>query len=234
MDAIVDASVPAILVFFIIVAIGDFVVYKLRWALLFMVYIVGYGIILSYPPPIQQQWHLQFEWMGKVLAIVYSLVVMRLLRLTRNEVGFRWPSQRWGTTLAGILAIVVIGMVVNYMFRDGKWPTVETLLYQASMRGLDEELAYRGIGFAMLVRSFAARGGVWWATGLTAPLFGVGHALNFANGNFHFSAVAFIYTGTTGLLLGVTRAKTGSLLGPFIAHNVANVCSEMVSSLQPH
>jgi hypothetical protein len=35
MDAIVDASVPAILVFFTIVAIGSFVGYRLRWALLF-------------------------------------------------------------------------------------------------------------------------------------------------------------------------------------------------------
>jgi membrane protease YdiL (CAAX protease family) len=234
MDAIVDASVPAILVFFIIVAIGHFVGYRLRWALLFMLYMVGYGIILSYPPTIQQKWYLQLNWIGKVLAIVYSLVVIRLLRLTRNEVGFQWPGLRWRTTLAGILATVVFGIVVNFMFRDGKWPTVETLLYQASMPGLDEELAFRGIGFAMLVRSFAARGGVWWATGLTATLFGLGHALNFAKGNFHFSAVAFMYTGTMGLLLGVTRAKTGSLLGPVIAHNVANVCSEMVSSLQPH
>ncbi len=103
----------------------------------------------------------------------------------------------------------------------------ETVAFQWTMPGLDEEVFYRGVLLVAMNEAFAKRISILGAPIgfgglLTSALFGLAHGLSFGPGGFEFELGFFLMTGGPSILLLWMREKTGSILLPVIAHNIAN------------
>jgi hypothetical protein len=173
-----------------------------------------------------------WNWTGKLMSLAGILAVAAL-----PAIGWR----RAGITLrqapGSAVAIVVLAALAGLFFylaisgADGRddW---ETIAFQWTMPGLDEEIFYRGVFLLAMNEAFAARWRILGASigygGLIATvLFGLAHGLAFEKGGFTFDAMTFAMTGGPALILLWLRERTGSVLLPIIGHNIANGASTL-------
>ncbi len=186
------------------------------------------------------QWfgELAWNWDGKIAAVFVSISVLTVFSLFRRKVNFRdaglTTRQSPGSALpAAIVTLLLVGLTVGLeiVAADGADTSLERLLFQATMPGLDEEIYFRGV--LLLVMSLSVRstgirlGGapINWAGLLVTLLFGLGHSLFWQDGAMGFSLVFFVYTGILGFGLLWLRERTGSILFPLFAHNLINFSS---------
>ncbi len=180
--------------------------------------------------PLTLGWRVgHWNWTGKLASLITSLVAMRVLALTRDEVGLVWPRGRfgWVGSAAGLVGALVC--VVGFVWLNGPHarPSVETVTFQATMPGFDEELAFRGLGMALLWRGFPSlRFGlpIWTLpVAITSVQFTMVHVVNLEHGHFGWAPGAAGFVLPIGLLLALIRVGTGSLLGGVVTHNAVNV-----------
>ena len=180
----------------------------------------GYGYIpLDFGPS-------DWNWEGKTLAVALSLGVAAALGFRRSGVTLR----HYRTGLPGALALSAVLVAVFTglaLYFPGEPTTADTLAFQLTMPGLDEELFYRGVLLLMLNEAFGRPLSVLgapmgWGALVSSVAFGLTHALGYADGGFSFDATAMALTGGPALLLVWLREKTGSLLLPILLHNFAN------------
>lgn len=180
-----------------------------------------YGLI---PDVIGREWN----WTGKLLALAITLVVA-----SRPAFGFA----RSGLTLAQkpgslkpalAVSILLIGLFTYLALgSDDGGASSETMAFQLTMPGLEEEPFYRGILLLALGEAFRGRiralGIEWgWAALFSCALFGMGHAFGYEHGGFSFDVMTFALTGVPALILVWLRERTGSLLLPVLLHNFGN------------
>lgn len=172
---------------------------------------------------------LHWNWIGKLLAIAAALVYFWRTDLTGEEIGLTW-RQRAGSALP---AAIVIGLICVFAWgdemlaADGTDLSAERLLFQGIMPGLDEELVYRGLLLAFFTRAFGpgreiAGGAFGWAGAAVTFLFAAGHGLFVVDRAVVMDWHAFIVTGAIGTGLLWLRTRTGSLVAPYLAHNLSN------------
>ena len=110
---------------------------------------------------------------------------------------------------------------------------VETLFFQISMPGIDEEIMCRGVMLGLMCSALREGGkpsrspaiiinGIW---------FGLVHSLAFQNGEVAFSVGSFIATGIVGYALAYITIKTRSILIPMLTHNLCNFANNLLSML---
>ena len=125
-----------------------------------------------------------------------------------------------------VLALCAFAWGISLVLGGGREPTMERLIYQATMPGLDEELFFRGLMFAVFLRAFpaapAAGYGYWPAATAVTFLFAGGHALLFNKGLLHFDPMFLAYSALLGFGFLWIRHRTGSVLIPVVAHNIIN------------
>ena len=212
-------------------------------ALIAFVYSVAIFLPIAFPhllPVLGHEWN----WTGKLVSIAAtSLMVALLLAFA----GFRAADfgltlrQAPGTGKAIVFAIVpfliLIGALVWKMSPHGSWPNAETLGYQASLPGIDEEFFFRGLLLAVFDRMFPAKGNVLGAKmgyGAIAIsiAFGLGHAILFDKSlNVHFEIIEGVFAGVTGFVLVWIRARTQSLVLPILTHNAVNLLNFLVPAV---
>lgn len=177
-------------------------------------------------------WSSNWNWEGKALAIGLSLVVASMLGW--RKVGLTLKQDRTGLpgalALCGVLAALFLGLAV---WLPGQGFTADSLAFQLTMPGLDEELFYRGVLLLMLNEAFGRPlkvlgAPMGWDAVITSTAFGLAHALGFQDGAFTFDAMTMAATGLPALLLVWLKEKTGSLLLPVVMHNFANAISMLV------
>lgn len=203
--------------------------FRARWlivALLLMVFhdallLRLYGLLPNFFP--DSSWN----WTGKLLALLGILGIAALPSFGWRESGITFPQTKnsgvaW--IVFGIFATAVFAAAIY--FGDGRddWDTV---LFQWSMPGIQEELFYRGVLLLALNEAFTARvraagAEIGWGGILATVAFGLIHSLFYGDGGVSFDALAFAITGGPALLVLWLREKTGSVLLPILAHNVAN------------
>ncbi len=186
----------------------------------------GYGHIpLDFGPS-------AWNWEGKALAVLSSLVVAAVLGFRRSGVTLR--HDRTGLpgalALSAVLVAVFLGLALYF---PGEPTTADTLAFQLTMPGLDEELFYRGVLLVMLNEAFGRPmsmlgAPMGWGAPVSSVAFGLTHALGFADGGYSFDAMAMALTGGPALLLVWLREKTGSLVLPILLHNFANSIFHLV------
>ncbi len=168
-----------------------------------------------------------WNWTGKLMAIAIVLAIASLPAFGWRRVGLTWRQNR-GSWSAWLLLAVLTGVIFYFAYTTGDgrsdW---ETIAFQWTMPGFDEELYYRGVLLLALNEAFAGRVNILGAPIgfgglLTAALFGAIHTLAWRDGSISFDWMVFAMTGGPSLLLLWMREKTGSLLAPVIGHNVAN------------
>lgn len=182
------------------------------------------------PDPFPQA---DWNWAGKLAATGGTLIVMALPAFGWKRCGMTLEQgPRWGGALVMFAALAGLFFWLALSSADGKPDSLETIAFQWTMPGLDEELFYRGTLLLALNEAFRGRmsiagapigyGGV-----LTSLLFGITHALSYKAGAVDFDLMTFAMTGLPAFLLLWLRERTGSLLLPVIAHNVANGASTL-------
>lgn len=181
----------------------------------------GFGAIPNVPEAAD------WNWLGKTMSLCGMLAVAALPAFGYRTAGLTLKQDE-GWRAAWITGGVFAALFLFLAVGDGSGPDdVETILFQWTMPGLDEEVFYRGVLLLAMNEAFRERWSIFGAPIsygglLTSVLFGLAHALTFAEGGFAFDYAAFLFTGVPSLLLLWMRERTGSVLLPILAHNCAN------------
>lgn len=169
----------------------------------------------------------RWNWMGKSMSLIGMLAVAALPIFGFKNTGLTL-RQNSGSWLAYIVFAAMCGLFFYLAISGaGGRDNWETIAFQWTMPGLDEEVFYRGVLLLAMNEAFRSRlsilgAPIGWGGLLTSVLFGLVHALSYGDGAFAFDEMTFLMTGVPSLILLWLREKTGSLVLPIIAHNVAN------------
>jgi membrane protease YdiL (CAAX protease family) len=177
---------------------------------------------------------LEWNWTGKVFAIIASLTFIALWRgINWREAGF--TGLRKGSWLPFIV------LVLLWFPLSGPWagegPTkIETLLFDATIPGIDEEIVYRGIMLALFNRAFGTPwkvlgASIGWGWILSSVLFGLMHGIGFKDSQFIFSIAPIIVTGIGGFVMGWIRERTGSLYPAIFLHSMGEATHHVINAL---
>lgn len=175
-----------------------------------------------------------WNWDGKIYGIVCGIAMYFIFRRQFNENNFFTLKQnKEGLKSAlkvavAILAIAILGGVVNE-----KEFNLETLLFQISMPGIDEEIMYRGVLLGLMCSALRTCGAVWRSPAIiiNAVLFGLVHSLTLGDGALQFNSVNFIWTAILGYSFGYITIKTRSILIPMLTHNLYNFTLNLLAMI---
>ncbi len=187
----------------------------------------GFHMIPNFPA--DADWN----WLGKAMSFTGMLVVAALPGFGFNRTGVTL-KQNPGSLSAYILFAALSALFFYFAISgaDGKPDNLETIAFQWTMPGLDEELFFRGVLLLAMNEAFRKAANIFGAPVtygglLTSVLFGLVHGMDNGVDGFSFDVLTFALTGGPSLLLLWIREKTGSLLLPIIAHNIANGASTL-------
>lgn len=175
-----------------------------------------------------------WNWDGKIYGIICGIAAYFIFRrqfadnnfftLKQNKEGLKSALK----VVIAILSIAILGGIVN----DNDF-NLETLFFQISMPGIDEEIMYRGVLLGMMCSALRAGSKAWRSPAIiiNAILFGLVHALTLSDGTPQFNTVNFIWTGILGYSFGYITIKTRSFLIPMITHNLYNFALNLLSMI---
>ena len=181
----------------------------------------GYGLIPRLFP--DSDWN----WQGKALALAATLLI------AASAFGWRdsrlTVAQATGSLKTALpVALLYIGFftLIAWLFPNEP-ATAETVAFQLTMPGLEEEAFYRGVLLLALDRAFPDRRrilGVEWGWGalLSCLLFGLAHAFGYSEGGFSFDPVTMALTAVPSVIGVWLALRTRSILLPVVLHNFGN------------
>jgi membrane protease YdiL (CAAX protease family) len=185
----------------------------------------GYGLLPHLIPGAE------WNWEGKLLALAATLIVAALPAFGWRRTGLTLAqapgSLRTAIPVATLYCLFFVGVALAF---PGDTASPETIAFQLSMPGLEEEPFFRGILLLALDRAFTGRVrwlGVDWGWGaiLSCALFGLAHAFGYADGQFSFDPLVMALTAGPSLIAVWLRLRTGSLLLLVLLHNFGNSIS---------
>jgi len=170
----------------------------------------------------------RWNWLGKGVALIITLLIASHPAFGWKRSGLTLAQDRKGLPSALLVSAVLIALFTWLAISGDNDPaSAETMAFQMTMPGLEEEPFYRGI--FLLALNEALRGrvralGIQWGWGalLSSALFGMAHAFGLEDGAFSFDLMTFLMTGVPALILVWLRERTGSLLLPILLHNFGN------------
>lgn len=177
----------------------------------------------------------QYNWSGKIAAIATTLAMMAVAlkvspAITRETLGLTLRQEKGSLVPAFVATAAMVALVVllQQLGGDSDPPTTETLLYQAIIPGIDEELLFRGLLLALIATALAGLRRPWlWAGVAVTIVFAFGHSFFWSADGSQFDPVALAYVAILGALMMFIRLRTGSILLPIVAHNLTNVASQL-------
>src|SRR5688572_20340695 len=177
-----------------------------------------YGLL---PNVIGDAWN----WQGKLLALAITLAIAS--RIGWREGGLTLRQRAEGRPLTWAVFLLSAALFAGLaLMSDGEGADAETLAFQWTMPGLEEEPFYRGILLLAFDRALGVRRmlgtELGWGGLLVTLAFGFAHAFSIEGGAVDFDGLSFAMTAVPSLLLLWLRARTGSLVLPIVAHNLAN------------
>ena len=189
----------------------------------------AYGAIPSVLPP-STDWN----WQGKALALAATLTIAALPVFGWRACGFTFRQAPGGWRPAVAVALLYVGLFLTLGLVFPNEPSsAETVAFQLTMPGFEEELFYRGLLLFTLGRAFTARTrflGVEWGWGavLSCGLFGMAHAFGYSENGFHFDPVVMALTALPSLIAVWLVLRTRSVLLPVVLHNFGNAITLMI------
>jgi uncharacterized protein len=209
---------------------------------LFYIYYLVYSLLLTLPMWVSAirivESPFQWNWSGKIFAITASLLFFMAYRHTFSKhhyIHFNWKtSTAKNLFLIGLAAfLVLIGLKLSAFMQSAE--RLEYFLFQLTMPGLDEELAFRGIMLGLLgsVLQPVLKMGTFHlknpALILTAILFGLSHSFSInSNWEWHQNWFNWISTFSVGWLLGWVTLKSGNILLAILIHIMINLLPKMI------
>lgn len=182
----------------------------------------AYGLLPSLWPAARHNWD------GKLLALAGTLLMAaaRPVGWTASGLTVKHQAGSLRSALTVTAASAALYLVAAWVFPNPQ-PLVETVAFQLTLPGLEEEPFYRGILLLALTRAFPQRLallGVEWSWGAVAScvVFGLAHAVAFQNGRVQFDVLAMALTAIPSLLAVWLVLRTRSLVLPIVLHNFGN------------
>jgi membrane protease YdiL (CAAX protease family) len=178
----------------------------------------------------------QWNWTGKLLGIVFGVLVYIVLRKKISPYDFIKIQQGQQYFQKTIIATVLITCTAFFSYFDSSMAMDrETLLFQLTMPGLDEEIMFRAILLGLLLSCLKKNikvGQINFGSPsilIVGLLFGLLHGLTLTdNFIFKFDFLYFISTFIFGYVWGWITVKSQSILQPIISHNVSNFISHLI------
>lgn len=207
------------------------------FAMAFAIYFVSMALLcLPFVFPGLKVGH--FNWSGKLLSILVSYLIIFLVNAAAPARRFVTPRQKPGSLRASALITSILlaaGVAFSLVTGGDHSPSLETVLFEATVPGIDEEGVFRaGIMGCLIAASGrganqANRGGRWYTIcviAVTSTMFGLMHGLHYSpSGYLTFDLETLAITATIGTLLSILTIQSGSILLPVLAHNAANCLS---------
>lgn len=205
--------------------------HELRLGLTFAAIYITEGILASnfnFDVVSGQQWN----WIGKLAVLLAALLYVYFNKtINKAEAGFTLnlkPASFWPAALV-MLVLLLMRLGIKLSSGNLKGFNAETVVFQATLPGLTEELIYRGLLLGILNKIYLPKFNllkthIGWGLLLQALLFGLVHGLHF-NNSFEvvFSLQKFFMTFGLALVLGWLRERTGSTAPAIIFHNLWNL-----------
>ncbi|MFK5893559.1 MAG: type II CAAX endopeptidase family protein [Pseudomonadota bacterium] len=172
-------------------------------------------------------WDTHWNWNGKFYATIGSilfLVFYRKFKLADYFLTFKQNKQFAKTGFLIVASILMIKSSVFYFYDTKMNWNLDTLLYQFSAPGINEEIIYRGIMLGLFTKVLKPK--IMFlnpAIVITALLFGLTHGLSI-NDSFeiNFALTSFLRTFGLGLVWAWLTLRSGSILLALVAHNLGN------------
>lgn len=169
-----------------------------------------------------------WNWQGKALALAATLAVAALPAFGWRASGLtlRQAPGSLGPSLAVALLYVAFFVGLALIFPNAP-ASAETIAFQLTAPGLEEEPFYRGVLLLALCRAFTAQKrvlGVDWSWGalISCLLFGMAHAFGFSDGGFRLDPTTLALTALPSLIAVWLALRTRSILLPVLLHNFGN------------
>lgn len=188
--------------------------------------------------------HGHWNWSGKLYSVcamaAFAAILVASRSFSRAEIGLtlrQAPGSVRATLLVAIPYFLLLAALNAFFFGNTHPPSLETVLYQATMPGFAEELSIRGVQFAIFDRILTFRfrlagAEIGYGAIATSIWFGLGHTITLdAMPDWKSGLIVFSTTGAIGFLLAWLRARTGSLVVPVVVHNITNLILESVPRL---
>lgn len=208
---------------------------SLRWLTAAAAFVILNDVLLTnaygaLPDLIGGAWN----WQGKLLALAGTLAVgaLPVLGWAASGLTLRQAPGSLKPAVAVSLLYVAFFAALALIFPNEPAST-ETVAFQLTLPGLEEEAFYRGVLLLMLARAFTGRltflGVEWhWGAILSSVLFGLAHAFGFSNGSFNFDPLTMALTGLPSLIGVWLALRTRSVLMPVVLHNFGNAIMLLV------
>jgi len=186
-------------------------------------------VLLPSMVPASNLFHSTTNWAGKLYECLLSaLVLFFLWRRGATDIGLEWPSLKaWGMTIAATLAFIVIDRLLVGAQEGGGPAGTEMLAFEAIAPGLAEELAYRGVLYAIaaLVWPVVAGWRILANPGVLAvsAFFGFIHGLEPTTAGIAFHWSSMFLPAIAALYFAWVRAMSRSIIAPIAAHNAVNL-----------
>lgn len=185
-----------------------------------------------------------YNWAGKLLSIaVLWTAVLTVPALAPARAFLRRPSVGWiAPTVMCTAFLAGATFALNLYFGNTSAWSFETIAYQATLPGIEEELVFRTILLGLFAAAMAPtrcrrtsgsapppgeRRAELFAAIISSLLFGLAHGF-FLDDAFRpqFDAISFAYTGAIGVGLARLALQTRSILPAIFAHNIVNLVAE--------
>jgi len=182
-----------------------------------------------------------WNWTGKLYAIIGSFIFYLTFKKYLKENYFKIEQSKNSIkpNLILIILLLTVGVLFSFFQINQLDFNFETLGFQFTVAGFDEEIAFRGllIGFLSTIlndklkvtRINLGNPTIW----VTAILFGLVHGLSLnQNLDIKFDFGYFIITFLYGFIWGWMTIKSKSILTPIISHNILNVGITIISMIK--
>jgi len=216
----------------------------LRPAALFTVLLLFFDLVYLLPRvfPFLRVIDGKWNWEAKTLALVAGIAFVLVYKgLSRKDYGLTLKQEiapQKDLYLWIAVLCMTAGGIVFASFNPAQPFSWESVAFELTLPGIEEELIYRGIFLALLNQAFGknfsflgARYG--WGLLITALAFGLAHGVEVGPGwQFTFQPLSILITGFMGFWFGWIREKTGSLLLPVCVHNLTNTINTLIVMLK--
>lgn len=160
------------------------------------------------------------EMTGNVISCAVALLLMLVkIKEKNDQTEYAICKGRYHGMRKYIMPVLILPLLnVPYFFIDES-NAGGTVLYSVFLGiyvGIMEELIFR----AFIFRLFELKNGEQNAVIWSSVAFGLMHILNLGSVPVYFTVLQLFYAGAIGLVFGVIRAKTGSILIPVVIHSM--------------
>jgi membrane protease YdiL (CAAX protease family) len=229
-------------------AVGPLIFFTLRrsdqqWKCLalFAGYYLFYVCMLTLPnwcPETKIVHSATWNWSGKIFAIVGSILYYfqcRPAMVGHDYITLRQRETSLKPKLKAVILLFLATIALSFWAIQHSAERTEQLLFQFTMPGIDEEIAFRGIMLGLL--SNALHPQVKFgrlnlgnpASWVTSILFALGHSFVIdKDWNFDQNWFEFVNTLAMGLWLGWMTRKSGSILMSTLSHNLVNTLPKIL------